>query len=398
MDYNFSWPKVRIEPRLELGRRIALIDVLREIQSEIPDDAVYLYLLGVDNSGLGELLMDEFHKGAYDGEGSDANAVKIKPVPIPAALRKMVKEYITRTILKELTDKAYMSCIYVDFEAMHNTYPKFIRDALDSVAIAQNASLDDHRAAVLTLKAATCGGGLKHINDTSRGYVEAGYLGRVRDDQWKAMDFDVLSPRQKSKLVLFDSMYCHALSQMRAKNELLGPYEWSTFCDLMEVLTILEYCRGFREAANAYAVHEYAKMAAVGRERIARVCYDYPVSRLRSQCTGAIDSGLELYSKLSPAAALLVGRNVRVHWFHDICGTTNTLFLRYYDEKALRAHLEAKGPNTSSTAVRLFMEQEVAIERRKIAEISCVLKNNRRHDCYEGECEAPCECCDCAAC
>jgi hypothetical protein len=381
-----------------LGRRIALVDVLREIKSEIPEDAVYLYLLGVDNSGLSEVLFDEFHKGVYDNEGSNAVAGKVKPLVIPTSVRKMVREYVDRTILRDIdySNDSEAFRIYSFDECTSNTYPKFVRDALDSVEIAQHASLDDHRSAVLSLKAAVCHGGVNHAVASSRGCLYAGCGSVLNDAKWRDLGFDVLSARQRSKLALFDQMYWMALTKMRSKNELLGPYEWSTFCDLMEVLSLLEYKRGFREASNAYAIHEYSKMAAVGQERIEKVRWDYPVAGLRNFITGAIDSSLELYSKFSPAAALLVGRNVRLSWLHDICQTGRTLALRYYDEKAIRALVESKGPNTQSVAVRLFMEQEIAIERRKIQTVASVLKTNRHErNQYDGECdcEAPCECC-----
>ncbi len=151
------------------------------------------------------------------------------------------------------------------------------------------------------------------------------------------------------------------------------------------------YRGGFIEAANAYTLYEYAKMVEAGRERARRIPDLYPVSNQKDPYTTTIDACADFYSKLSPMAALMTGRNVRVDCFFYRDRSVPRVFNWLYEHRAIKRYLE-KFKQPQSTAVKLFAQYEVAVQRFKICRIQDTISSQKRGDCCESSCD-PCECC-----
>ena len=392
MDYNFSWPKVRIDPRLNLCRRIALVSLLREISgANIPDDAVLFYLINTDCAGLKSTIFDDLYDSTRWGE-STATQQPMHNITIPDGIRKMAEGYLFEMIAEELRFCFWNGCDSYQLWGNTNTapiFPKKIREALDRAQITANAELLDHKATVDALHACICNETIevgKKNNDAPSFVSRKGY--------WQSQHFDVLSFKQIGKISQLRDLYHRAVNKMTMSRKLLNKYEWNTLCDLLEVLLVLNYDCGYMEAANAFTVLEYAKMAEVGRERAKKFEELYEVRKLRSLYSTSIDRALDFYSRLSPEAAILVGRNVRASFFSQGCGVESVLPIWHHDAQAIKRYLEFKKQNVS-TSVKIFMRYEVAIERRKIDELGRALKSHN-HTCRRGydECEdSPCCCC-----
>ena len=390
MDYNFSWPTVRVDPRLRLSRSLALTGLLRELSPDVPDDAVLFYLVNTDCSGLKQSVFDNLYNSVGYYEGNPTLSQPMKPIAIPDALRKMTNEYFITILVSELYSASWNACdSCFDPYSRAWLFPKKVRDALDRVPITNCATLQDHKVMVDSLRASICNDTID-TSDQSKRYWDCDR----REKYWKNQGFDVLSVKQVTKLRQLRDMYSATVNEMRLSRKMPNPYEWSTLCDVLELILILGYNNGFVEASNAYSLYEYAKMAEVGRERTKKFSDPYEVNRLRDLHSASIDRSLDFYSKLSPKAALMIGRNTRLSFFESACGVSSPMPIMSWDDRAIRKYLAYKHQD-QSTAVKLFMKYEVAIQRRKIEEISrTIRKHGHACDrCEEGEQPCDCACC-----
>ena len=389
MDYNFSWPRVRIEPRLRLSRSLALVGVLRELSQDVPDDAVLLYLINNDCSGLKNSVFSELYRNVGVWENQNPTLSNpLKNVNVPDALRTMANEYFMTLLVTEIYTAVWASSgnNFCE-EGRVQVMPRKVREALDRVPITAHATVQDHKVMIDALKASISIDSFK-IADPHRSDYD--YRSIDREEYWKKQDFDVLSPKQLSKIFQLRDMFCDAIGKMKMERKLLNPYEWSTLCDLIDLILILTYSGGFIEASNLYSLYEYSKMAESGRERAVMFFEPYQVSHLSNLRGSTIDKALSFYSKLSPKAALMTGRNVRLNFFR-CCGASSALPLWYEEERAIRKYLEFKRQPVS-TAVKLFMKYEIAIQRKRIWEISMTLREQKRRGdccCADDPCEAP---------
>lgn len=387
MDYNFSWPTVHIDPRLRLSRNIAFIGLLREMSDEVPDDAVLFYLINTDCAGLKDSVFSDLYDSARWAENS-TTATPMKELRIPDGLRKMTEGYFFNILLDEIMHIAYCYSDLLCRESSGSvwTLPSKVREALDRVQITTHATVQDHKPAIDALHASICNETI--ATDTAWRSMRDCESGRAAF--WNKQGFDTLSFKQMAKIRQLFDIFHRAMDKMRMDRKRLNPFEWATFCDLLDVMILLTHEGGYTEAANVYTLHEYAKMAEVGRERGRKFNEVWEVSRLRSLYGSAIDRALDFYSKLSPKASILIGRNVLVHFFNSSCRVTNALPMWEGDERNIRRYLEFKRQPVS-TAVKLFMKYEVAIHRRKIEEIGYTLRKHN-HSCDREECccDAPC--------
>lgn len=371
MDYNFSWPDVRVEPRLRLNRTIALSGVLRELSETVPDDAVFFYLNNTDCSGLKNCI---FRNLWNNFDWDDKNPVLSTPTKrcfIPDAIRKMTHEYFMSILVSELEGALWET---TNCTVGRNSYvfPKRIREALDRVPVTEGATLQDHKVMIDSLKASIS---IDTINasDSQRNMSRC----MARSNWWKQQGFDILSQSQVNKLYKLRNMYLSAVRKMALDRKLLSPYEISTMCDLLIVLCILMYREGFIEAANAYTLYEYSKMAEAGHERVKRLPQIYQVSEQKNLYYTSVDACVDCYSKLSPMAALMTGRNVRIDNFYYRSRGSNKPFNWLYEQHAIKRYLESiKQPQL--TSVKLFVQYEVAIQRFKIYRIQDALADANR--------------------
>ena len=389
MDYNFSWPRVRIEPRLRLSRSLALVGVLRELSQDVPDDAVLLYLINNDCSGLKDSVFSELYRNvSVWGNQNPTLSNPLKNVNVPDALRTMANEYFMTLLITEIYTAVWASSgNNFSTEGRVQVMPRKVREALDGVPITAHATVQDHKVMIDALKASISIDSFK-IADPHRSDYD--YRSIDREMYWKQQDFDILSPKQLSKIFQLRDMFCYAISKMKMERKLLNPYEWSTLCDLIDLILILTYSGGFIEASNLYSLYEYSKMAESGRERAVMFSEPYQVSHLSNLRGSTIDKALSFYSKLSPKAALMTVRNVRLNLFR-CCEASSALPLWYEEERAIRKYLEFKRQPVS-TAVKLFMKYEIAIQRKRIWEISMTLRKQSREGnccCADDPCEAP---------
>ena len=404
MDYNFSWPKVQIESRLMVQRVIALIGVLRELTDAVPDDAVLLYLYNVDCSGLRDcILRSVYDKPSRFGSVDNRTPVTSMPSPkliIPDALRKMADNYFFSVLHEEIRySNSYSEeqCLrapgYKDSQWV-KAYPKAVRDALDVARLTAHASLDDHKAVIDTLRASVCTAATNLATrvDSMRDRWCSTFSYKVTNYEWKRYGFDILTRAQEDTIQLLFDMYFRAIDKLMLDKKIPNPYVWSTFCNLLEILILLKSPLGFAQAANLYTVHEYAKMAEVGHQRIALIDNETYASRSKDQYGCLVDEGVKICSKLSPKAVLMLGRNARLDF---ITYSTGIFQSAGYSSSALEKYINENN-RTTSTAVSLFVKYELAIQRSKLSAIKRAIDEKRKNGQSRYECcEAPCEdaCC-----
>ena len=397
MDYDFRWSKVRIEPRIGLARDIAITDVFREFGGGIPDDAVLLYLMNCDCSGIKDCIFESIDSCYWNHE-SPVTEPKKRPIRIPDALRKMADEYFISAVLQELC-----GCCYGYDEFGYDTekldaIPKAIGDVLNSIQVTNHAELMDHKPIIDAVRAVIANESIK-VTEGKSTYPST-YTRRLSNEMWAKHKFEAITGRQRMTLHQLATLRYRMIDKLRLTRKLPSKYEWDTFCNLLDILLVMYYKGGYNESSNMFTIHEYAKMAEVGRERTPKFEDLSSVSRMRDLWSAQLDKALDLYSRLSPMASVMIGRHGRLSRFGLECENPHILPMWGWEEHIFRSYLENK-PAGTSTAVKLFMKYEIAIQRLKLEGLARqVAKYNRENgrsdyirecDCAE-DCDCPCCC------
>ena len=396
MDYNFKCSTVRLDPRVRLSRNIALIDMLRTMPRNVPDDAVLLYLHNNDMSGLGDLIFGQISLWHQRRENSSATADIPRKIEIPEELRTMAGEFLFSVIIEEIYNLRENGCWRTMSSATATTpvYPLAVRNALTTAYFANGASVHDHREVIDVLRANIC-------NDAS---ITANHGVLPFDERkrfWKKQNFDVLTSAQMSKISAMHGIVSNAIREMCMSRQLLAPYDMSGLLDLMEVLLVLQHTGGYIEASNTFAMHEYAKMTEIGRERARPVWHDdYHVRSMTDERRAMVSPALDFYTRLTPQAVLLMGRNSRLWAIDRTMGNdgANGLELGWWYADALRNYLEKNGQTVQNVTAKIFIKQEVAINVLKIGSINDDIHRHNREftggyiRCDDGDCceDSPC--------
>jgi hypothetical protein len=399
MDYNFSWPLVPVDSRLQLARNIAAVDVLREVGESVKDDAVLMYLVCCDNSGLKECVMSDLERSTHEDWHSAALNKKDTLLNIPTGLRKMTYDYGMAVLFHEVCALLYSGCDYGELYSPCDGWgtridalPKKVRDILDTANITNEAELIDHRPVIDSLRAVIINESLTITNDRRAKLAEYNHMAQT--DIWRKYGFDAVTPKQANTICRLRSIARRVTGEFQLSRKLPNKFVWDALCNLIDVLLVLDYKNGYVAASNIFTVHEYAKMAEVGRERGCR--YDEPFYGVRDQHNlrmSSVDHTVDLCSKMSPLASFMLGHNGRMNMLSMYNDEIDCLPMHHWDQKMIKHYLTSLFPATSS-AVKMFVKYEIALERVKLRHLS---EYARRHMEKTGQTRDCCPCgCDCA--
>lgn len=323
---------------VEIHRAFSLIGVMRNVNTdEVPLDLIYLYLTYTDPTSLRDILFFSFQDKSdikRDKDLAIGNRLNI-PKGLGTMATRFLKHCCQQHVahLLALTGNKNVTC---DGNEVVKCYPAFVNRVLRQLTIPRMAKLNEVKHLIDALHGALC-----PVYD--RTMINKEPLDAVSEQ--KIMDLRTL---------IWNTMY--------DDEWFLSPYLRNTFCNLLEVILLLQTI-GVTYSLALCIRWAYDFSRTFSEDRGAFVVKPDTIVPIQTPC-GVMDKALSVLSRLSPQAALCVGFNDAVKYI-DQEGDKFDL-LKPYDVLTLENVLSTN--KTPSRETALYMQHEIELEKIHLRE------------------------------